>query len=62
MTWIIYRPDEKKLRKYWKVGIELSIHDNAINYTPTLSFRECQKNIMEFTESTHIIYRPAKIA
>ena len=29
VTWAIYRPDEKKLKKYWKVGIELSINDNA---------------------------------
>ena len=29
VTWAIYRPDEKNLKKYWKVGIELSINDNA---------------------------------
>ena len=29
MTWTIYRPDEKKLKKYWKVGIELSINNNS---------------------------------
>ena len=29
VTWAIYRSDEKKLKKYRKVGIELSINDNA---------------------------------
>ena len=24
----IYRPNEKSLKKYWRVGIELSIKDN----------------------------------
>ena len=29
VTWAIYRPDEKKLKLHWKVGIELSINDNS---------------------------------
>ena len=29
VTWTIYRPDEKKVKKYWKVAIELSINDNT---------------------------------
>ena len=29
VTCAIYKPDEKKLKKYWKVGIELSINDNT---------------------------------
>ena len=27
--WKIYRPDEKKLKKYWRVGSELSIKENT---------------------------------
>ena len=44
MTWAIYRLDEKELKKYWKVGIELSIIKNAKNrqiYAPSLSFWAC---------------------
>ena len=29
MTWVIYRPDDKKAKKHCKVEIELSIDDNA---------------------------------
>ena len=29
VTRAIYRPCEKKLKKYWKVGIELSINKNT---------------------------------
>ena len=29
VTSTIYKPDEKKLKKYWKLGIEFSINDNA---------------------------------
>ena len=29
VTSAIYRSDEKKLKKFWKVGIELSIKDNT---------------------------------
>ena len=29
MTWTIYRPDKKSSKKYWKVGIELSINYNT---------------------------------
>ena len=29
VTWAIYRPDEKKLKGYCKVRIELSINDNT---------------------------------
>ena len=31
VTWTIHRPNEKKLKKYWKVAIELSINDNTSN-------------------------------
>ena len=34
----------------------------ALKYTPCLSFWACQKTIVEFTDSTHIIYWPAIIA
>ena len=34
----------------------------ALKYTPCLSFWACHKAILEFTESTHIIYWPAIIA
>ena len=60
VTWGINRPDEKKLKKTWKIGVERFINDNK--YTPSLSFWACQNKIVEFTESTHIIYWPAKIA
>ena len=68
MTWEIYRRDKKFFKKakknYWKVGIEPSIDDNTKNprYTPGLSFSACQKKNVEFTDWTHIIYRPAMIA
>ena len=29
VTWAIYKPDEKKLKGYFKVRIELSINDNT---------------------------------
>ena len=29
MTWLIYRSDDKKAKKYCKVEIEFSIDDNA---------------------------------
>ena len=29
MTWVIYRPDEKKGKKHCKAEIELFIDDNA---------------------------------
>ena len=29
VTSTIYRPNEKKLKMFWKVGIELSINDNT---------------------------------
>ena len=29
VTWVIYRPDEKSYKKYWKVEIELSKNDNT---------------------------------
>ena len=32
----------------------------ALKYTTCLSFWVCQKKIAEFTDSTHIIYWPAK--
>ena len=34
----------------------------AIKYTPSNSFWACQNEIVEFTDSTHIIYWPAKTA
>ena len=54
----------KKPKKYWKVGIELSINDNpkSRQNKPTLTCRECQKKIVEYTDLTPIIYWPAKIA
>ena len=32
----------------------------ANKYTPSHSFWACQNKIVEFTDSTHIIYWPAK--
>ena len=29
VTWAIFRPDEKKLKWYWKIGIEFSKIDNT---------------------------------
>ena len=29
VSWKIYRPGEKKLKKYWRVGNELSIKENT---------------------------------
>ena len=29
VTWTIYRPDEKKLKKFLEVGIELPTNDNT---------------------------------
>ena len=48
----------KKERKYWTIINELSIKDNikALQYKSCLSFRTCQKKIVEFTDSTHTIY------
>ena len=43
----IYRPDEKTLKKYWKIGIKLSINDNTKSsqiYT-LLQFLSMPKNI-----------------
>ena len=54
----IYRPDKKKQRKYRGVRNELFIKNNikALKYKSCLSFRLCQKKIVEFTDSTHTIY------
>ena len=51
-------PIKKKQKKYWGVRNELSIKDNikALKYKSCLSFRTCQKKIVEFTDSTHTIY------
>ena len=50
-----FTPDEKM---YWKVGIEVSINDitKSLKYTLCLSFLAFHKKIVEFTDSTHIIY------
>ena len=29
VSWKIYKPDEKKLKKYWRVAIELSVKENT---------------------------------
>ena len=34
----------------------------ALRYKSCLSFRACQKKIVEFTDSTHTIYLPTNIA
>ena len=49
MTWAIYRPDEKKLKKYWKVGIELSINRNTIN---PAKFTDQQKKASKVANSS----------
>ena len=55
---------QKKQKKYLRVRNELSIKDNikALKYKSCLSFRACQKKIIELTDSTHTIYRPTNIA
>ena len=57
VPYTIYRQD-KKQKKYWGVRNELSIKDNikALKYKSSLSFRTCQKKIVEFTDSAHTIY------
>ena len=54
----------KKLKKYWKVGIELSINDipKSRQNKPSLTCWKCQKKIVEYTDLTPIIYWSAKIA
>ena len=49
---------------YWKVGAELSIYDNTkIPQIYTLpQFLSMSEKIVESTDSTHIIYWPAKMA
>ena len=64
MTWEIYRPDEKKAKK--NTGkLELNFPYmtilKALKYTPGLSFSACQKKIVEFTDSTHIIEKNLSI-
>ena len=49
VTWAIYRPDEKKLKKYWKVGIELSINRNTIN---PAKFTDQQKKASKVANSS----------
>ena len=54
VTWVIYGQDKEKLKKYWKVGIELSTNGNTkIPQIYTLP---------QFTDSTHVIYWPVKMA
>ena len=47
-----------KLKMYCKAGIEVSINDitKSLKYTLCLSFLAFHKKIVEFTDSTHIIY------
>ena len=61
MTWAIYRPDEKSYKKSTEQnGIELSINENTkIPQIYTLpQFLSMSEKIVEFTDSTHIIYWP----
>ena len=47
MTWITYRLDGKKLKKHWKVEIELSINYNGKShqlYTLPQSLSMSEKN------------------
>ena len=55
---------KKWLKKSWQGRIEFSINDSTktLKYESYLSFRACQKTFVEFTDLTHTIYRPAKIA
>ena len=57
VPYTIYRPD-KKQKMHQGIRNELSIKDNikALKYKSCLSFRTCQKKIVEFTDSTHTIY------
>ena len=59
MTWAIYRLDERS----YKI-VELSINDNTKSpqKEPCVSFWACQKTAVEFNDSTHTIYWPAKVA
>ena len=52
VPWTIYRPDKKDRKKYRRVRNELSIKGNikALKYKSCLSFRACQKKIVEFTD------------
>ena len=63
VPWTIYRPD-KKAKQVLKSQKWPSIKDNikALKYKSSLSFRSCQKKIVEFTDSTHAIYWPTNIA
>ena len=60
VPWTICKPDKKKRKKYPRVRNELSIMDNikALKYKSCPSFRACQKNFFEFTDSTQAIYWP----
>ena len=51
-------------KKYWGVRNELPIKDKikALKYKSCLSFRTCQKKIVEFTDSTHTLCWPTNIA
>ena len=51
-------------KRSWRVGNELSIKENskALKHKSCLSFHACHKKIVEFTDSTHTIYRPTNIA
>ena len=54
----------KKTKKYQGVRNELSIKNNikALKCKSCLSFRTCQKKVVEFTDSTHTIYWSTNIA
>ena len=53
VPYTIYRPDKKN-----KKSIGKSEMDNikALKYISCISFRTCQKNFFDFTDSTHTIY------
>ena len=57
VPYTFYRSD-KKQKMYRGVRNELSIRDNikALKYKSCLSYRTCQKKIVEFNDSTHTIY------
>ena len=63
-SYTICRPYKKNNISIWGARNDFSIKDNikALKYESSHSFRTCQKKIVEFTDSTHTIYRPANIA
>ena len=65
MTWTIYRPDEKKAKKSTgKLGLNfpyMTILKPSNIHLASVS-EHIKKNIVEFTDSTNIIYWQAKMA